>query len=132
MNDNIVIVKSTDGDWIQLWMGGELKAEGHSLSEQHVLEAVGLTPKVYHDASGHWIESGRTDWEAPDGPGSSVDLVYAILDNTGLRGLNVKLDVDKFVLTVLTETPTRAIAEAHKRLSRYQDKLPYPYELRYE
>jgi hypothetical protein len=39
---SVVIVNSFDGDWIGLYVGGRLAAEGHSLAPAQVLAAVGI------------------------------------------------------------------------------------------
>jgi hypothetical protein len=38
----ITLVASDDGDWIGLYKDGVLEAEGHSLNERQVLEALGI------------------------------------------------------------------------------------------
>lgn len=51
----ITLVSGDDGDWIGMYVDGELKAEGHSLSERRVLEVLksvyefeveGITTKI--------------------------------------------------------------------------------------
>ncbi len=42
---SVVIVNSFDGDWVGLYVGGELMAEGHSLAPIQVLAAVGIEAK---------------------------------------------------------------------------------------
>lgn len=55
MSDHVVLVSSVEGDWIGLYVNGRLAAEGHSLSERHVLEALG-----------HKVESRQLDMEQAD------------------------------------------------------------------
>lgn len=39
---NIEIVSSSDGDWVGIYVNGQLKDEGHSLTPSMVLAALGL------------------------------------------------------------------------------------------
>lgn len=42
---DVTIIQSTDGDWVGIYVNGELKAEGHSLAEVTLLKAVGIDAK---------------------------------------------------------------------------------------
>lgn len=51
--EKVTIVRADD--WVGLYVNGRLAAEGHSLSEYHVLEALGINQESI-ECDQEWIE----------------------------------------------------------------------------